>query len=147
MRRKKSKKRGPVVAKGVKCDGLTFKSGLERSMYLALKEAKLFEGYENESFELIEGCVIPNRVYERQANGKGDFKLRSSQVRKISYTPDFCGKTFIIECKGRPNESFPIRYKLFKKKLYEMGDNRPLFKPQNKKECLEVINILKSIDI
>ena len=33
----------------------------------------------------------------------------------IKYTPDFIGDNFIIETKGRANESFPMRWKLFKK--------------------------------
>ena len=33
----------------------------------------------------------------------------------IKYTPDFIGKDFIIETKGRANESFPLRWKLFKR--------------------------------
>ena len=33
----------------------------------------------------------------------------------IKYTPDFIGKDFIIETKGRANESFPMRWKLFKR--------------------------------
>ena len=35
----------------------------------------------------------------------------------IKYTPDFIGEDFIIETKGRANESFPIRWKLFKRLL------------------------------
>ena len=43
MRRgfRKSKKRGPVRSKKVTFDGITFASGLEKYMYLALKEAKV----------------------------------------------------------------------------------------------------------
>ena len=37
MKRKYKKKRGPVRAKKVKFDGITFASGLERYMYQALK--------------------------------------------------------------------------------------------------------------
>lgn len=141
----RKRKNGPVRAKAINYDGVAFKSGLERYMYIALKAGGMFEGYENEQFLLMDGETIPNRIYERQANSKGEFKLRSSQVRSISYTPDFCGKDYIIECKGRPNEAFPIRYKLFKKRLYELGDTRALFKPQNQKECDLVIDIIKSL--
>ena len=51
MRKKRSKKRGPVRAKKVTVDGIQFASGLERYMYLALKKAKVKAGlktyYEN----------------------------------------------------------------------------------------------------
>ena len=53
MRRRKSKKRGPVQAKKISYDGINFASGLERYTYIALKKNKLFEGYENETFQLI----------------------------------------------------------------------------------------------
>ena len=36
-------------------------------------------------------------------------------ILPIKYTPDFIGKGFIIETKGRANESFPMRWKMFKK--------------------------------
>ena len=39
--RKRHKKRGPVRSKKVMCDGITFASGLEKYMYLALKKAKI----------------------------------------------------------------------------------------------------------
>ena len=34
------------------------------------------------------------------------------KILNIKYTPDFIGKDFIIETKGRANESFPLRWKL-----------------------------------
>ena len=39
----------------------------------------------------------------------------NKKVLGIKYTPDFEGKDFIIECKGRPNDTFPLRWKMFKK--------------------------------
>jgi hypothetical protein len=64
----------------------------------------------------------------------------------MSYTPDFIGNKFIIECKGRPNESFPIRWKLFKKYLsstFPKG-SVTIYKPQNQKECDETIKLILS---
>jgi hypothetical protein len=93
MRRKRSKKRGPVVAKKVSYDGINFASGLERYTYMALKKEKLFEYYEGEVFQLIESFDFPNESYEKQANGKGDYTNRGSKkVLGIKYTPDFTGK-------------------------------------------------------
>ena len=150
MRRKKIRfnrkgRKGPVSSKKAQVDGITFQSGLEVYMYRALKKDKLFEKYEEESFELIEGFDFTNPSYERQSNGKGEFKNRnSSKIRKITYTPDFTGKDYIIETKGRANESFPIRYKLFKRLLMKAGDKRALYTPQNQKECDEVIQLIKN---
>ena len=116
MCRGKQKKKGPVRAKKTVVDGLAFSSGLESYMYTVLKQANIEAKYEGETFELIRGFKFQNDVYERCANSKGDFKNRGNKnIKNIKYTPDFVGKDFIIECKGRPNESFPIRWKLFKR--------------------------------
>ena len=71
MRRSKSKKRGPVQSKKINYDGITFASGLERYMYMALKKAKIKAQYEGEQFVLVEGFDFSNESYERQSNGKG----------------------------------------------------------------------------
>ena len=55
----------------------------------------------------------------------------------IKYTPDFIGDDFIIETKGRANESFPMRWKLFKRLSNEQFPTVTLYKPQNQKECDE----------
>ena len=109
------KKRGPVRSKKVVVDNIEFKSGLEAYMYKALKAANIKAQYEGISYELIPSFDFKNKCYERQANSKGEYRNRGGKaVRKVTYTPDFTGDNFIIECKGRPNESFPIRWKLFK---------------------------------
>ena len=116
MKYRKNRKRGPVRSKKVIYDGITFASGLEKYMYLALKKAKIKAEYEGETFVLIDGFEFETISYERQSNGKGEFKNRGNKkILPIKYTPDFVNDKFIIECKGRANESFPIRWKLFKK--------------------------------
>ena len=60
----------------------------------------------------------------------------------IKYTPDFVGEDFIIETKGRANESFPMRWKLFKKFINKCYPRVTLYKPQNQKECDQVIELL-----
>ncbi len=143
-RNRKGRKKGPVRANKVTYDGVNFASGLERYTYIALKKNKLFEGYENEVFQLVEGFTLQNESYEKQANGKGDFIQRGGKkILGIKYTPDFCGKDFVIECKGRANESFPIRYKLFKKWMIDNKDTRTLYKPQNQKDVDNMIQIMK----
>ena len=142
--RRKSKKRGPVQAKKITYDGINFASGLERYTYMALKKNKLFEGYENEVFQLIEGFNFENESYEKQANGKGDYTNRGQKkILGIKYTPDFVGKDYIIECKGRANESFPIRWKLFKLWLTKNKIGKTLYKPQNQKEVDRTIQLIK----
>jgi hypothetical protein len=137
------KKRGPVRSKKKVVDGIEFKSGLEAYMYKVLKEAGIQAEYEGVKYELTPSFDFNNESYERQGNGKGEYKDRGSKkILKISYTPDFTGRGFIIECKGRANESFPIRWKLFKKYVSERLNSVTLYKPQNQKECDETVNLI-----
>ena len=144
MRKKNYKrKRGPVQAKKVTYDGINFASGLERYMYQALKKAKIKAIYEGATFEIIEDFMFNNTSYERTANGKGEFKQRGrKKILPIKYTPDFIGDDFIIECKGRANESFPLRWKLFKKYVSIHLPHVILYKPQNQKECDKTVELI-----
>ena len=142
--RRKSRKKGPVAAKKTTFDGINFASGLEKYTYIALKKEKLFEKYEGEVFQLVEGFSFKNEAYEKQANGKGDFTNRGQKkILGIKYTPDFTGKDYIIECKGRANESFPLRWKLFKLWLNKNKDGRTCYKPQNQKDVDMMIQMIK----
>lgn len=137
------KKKGPVVAKKVTYDGIHFASGLEKYMYTALKKNKIKATYEGEVFTLVEGFNFETKCYERQANGRGEYDQRGfKKSLPIKYTPDFIGEDFIIECKGRANESFPIRWKLFKKWISENRPSITLYKPQNQKECDKTIELI-----
>ena len=143
MKKKFKRKRGPVRSKKVTFDGITFASGLEKYMYQVLKKNKIQAVYEGETFVLQEGFMFDNESYERQGNGKGDMVNRGNKkILNIKYTPDFVSDSFIIECKGRANESFPIRWKMFKKYVKENLPRVTLYKPQNQKECDKVIELI-----
>ena len=144
MRKKRrSKKKGPVQSKKITYDGINFASGLERYMYMTLKKHNIKAEYEGETFVLVNSFNFSNESYERQANNKGEFRNRGSKkVLPIKYTPDFIGEDFIIETKGRANESFPMRWKLFKKLISERYPDHTLYKPQNQKECDRVVELI-----
>jgi len=143
MKYRKNRKKGPVRSKKVTYDGVTFASGLEKYMYQALKKAKIKADYEGRTYTLIEGFDFESSSYERQSNGKGQFVDRGNKkILPIKYTPDFIGEDFIIETKGRANESFPMRWKLFKKFINKCYPRVTLYKPQNQKECDQVIELL-----
>ena len=143
MKKKFKSKRGPVRSKKVTFDGITFASGLERYMYQALKKAKIKAKYEGATFELQKGFMFNIDSFERQSNGKGDMVNRGQKkILNIKYTPDFVSDSFIIECKGRANESFPIRWKMFKKYVNDNLKHVTLYKPQNQKECDKVIELI-----
>ena len=141
--RKFRRKKGPVQAKKVTFDGIKFASGLEKYMYIALQKAKIHAIYEGATFELQEGFMFDVDSYERQGNGKGTMINRGQKkILNIKYTPDFVSPSFIIECKGRANESFPLRWKMFKKYVNYKMKHVTLYKPQNQKECDEVIELI-----
>ena len=144
MKRKFTRKKGPVRANKVSYDGINFASGLEKYMYLALKKAKISALYEGETFELAGAFDFPFESWERQGNGKGEYSNRGNKkILNIKYTPDFIGRHFIIETKGRANESFPLRWKLFKRIIADKKlEPFTLYKPQNQKECDETIRLI-----
>lgn len=140
-RRTRSKKQGPVKSKKVVHDGITFASGLEKYMYCALKKAGIQAEYEGESYNLLEPFHLPNECYERW--GKSEITERGQRkIHGMRYTPDFIANDFVIECKGRANDAFPLRWKLFKKYV---ADNLPgvtLYKPQKQSECDRVVELI-----
>ena len=143
MKRRFKRKKGPVVSKKVTYDGIKFASGLEKYMYLALKRAKIQSVYEGATFVLQEDFKFDVDSYERQSNGKGQMVNRGQKkIQNIKYTPDFVSDSFIIECKGRANESFPLRWKMFKKYVKEHLKHVTLYKPQNQKECDRVVELI-----
>ena len=143
MRKRYKRKRGPVKSKKVIFDGITFASGLEKYMYQALKKAKIKAKYEGQTYVLQEAFDFKVNSFERQANGKGEMVNRGQKkIQSIKYTPDFISSSFIIECKGRANESFPIRWKMFKNYVKNHMPRVILYKPQNQKECDKVIELI-----
>ena len=115
-------------------DGIKFASQLEIYMYKQLKAANIDFGYETERFDLLEGFHSPNVSFERTAN-KELIDRGNKKIRGMFYTPDFVSDLFVIETKGRANESFPIRWKLFKLHLATTNDMRAVYKPQSKGDC------------
>ena len=90
MKKRIKRKKGPVRAKKVSFDGITFASGLEKYMYMALKKAKIYAEYEGITFVLQNDFMFNVDSYERQANGKGDMVNRGQKkIQNIKYTPDF----------------------------------------------------------
>ena len=143
MKKLYKRKKGPVQSKKVIVDGITFASGLEKYMYQAMKNANIKAQYEGKTFVVSEGFDFPNVSIERCANGRGEFKDRGNKkILSIKYTPDFIGDGFIIECKGRANESFPMRWKLFKKVVSSEHPHVIIYKPQNQKECDKTVELI-----
>ena len=125
-------------------DGKEFKSNLELYCYKQLEQSEILVEYEENTFTIFPAMVYPLACYEgtqKKLYNKG------SKIRPITYTPDFVdpnGK-FIIETKGYANESFPLRWKLFKKHLKDNNHHYVLFMPRNKKQVDETIELIKQL--
>lgn len=111
-------------------DDIKFKSKLEMFTYKALKQANLKAEYEGTTFSLIP-----------------KFEYNGEKVRECTLTPDFPGDGWIIECKGFPNETFPIKWKMLKYKLLKEQSNIKLYLCKNQREILEAIEQLKKLNV
>ncbi len=124
-------------------DNKLFKSKLELYCYKRLKELNIPFRYEEFVFKIVDGFNCTADSYEKKKNGT--FGKVSKKIRPITYKPDFVGNGWIIETKGNPNETWPIRLKLFKKYLTELSEDWILFIPRNKKQVDESLEIIKNL--
>ena len=90
-----------------------YRSKLETDCAKFFEDSKIPVEYEKHTYELI-----PKRVYLGEV------------FKPVTYTPDFVGESFIVECKGFPNDRWPVIKKLFiqyletnhvNKKFFEIG--------------------------
>lgn len=126
-------------------DGIRFRSKLEAYCYEKLKEANLDFKYEEERFVVLPGFNYENKSYEIvKKGGEKIYDDAYPYVRPISYTPDFTNleEGWIIECKGFPNDSFPVRWKLFKKYITDNNLNYDLYVPRNRKQVDKTIKLI-----
>jgi hypothetical protein len=149
--RKKVVKKRPAGKKRVNStkvvvDGITFQSILESKMYLLLKGAGIKSSYEGKSYQTFDSLKLKAPSFERSTRKSKEMKDKRD-VRGVSYTPDFIGENeeWFIEVKGRPNESFSIRWKLFKAYVTSWRKPPIIFKPQSIKDCEQVVSILTSL--
>ena len=108
-------------------DNITFKSKLEAYTYKKFKENGITINYETKKF-----ILLPK------------FKFHNQIVRPITYTPDFIGDKFIIECKGYPTDAFPLKEKLFKYLLLSILPDTMYYVVHTQKQVDELINKLKN---
>ena len=107
-------------------DEIKFRSKLETYTYKKLKEAKISAEYEQHRYELLPAFTFGGKKY-----------------RPMTYLPDFVGDKFSIECKGYPNEAWPLREKLFNYYLYRFEPNIKFYIVHNQKQVDELIKHLK----
>lgn len=125
-------------------NGITFDSGLEVYCYKALEKAGLEFKYTQQTFILVCPVLFKGLSYEPDKKRGTLLSKRSPNLQSIKYTPDFVGDGWIIETKGRQNESFPLRWKLFKKYLTDNNIKFDLYLPKNQKQVDQCIELIQS---
>ena len=140
-------KKGQRSGNKIIIDGITFKSNLEGNCYIRLKTAGLygFLKYEAKTFKILDEFKLANDFYF--PNLAGNLVIQTKKVLPIHYTPDFYGEfknyVIIIETKGKANESYPVRIKLFKY-FTEVKKMKVLFfEPHNIKQINQSIEIIQ----
>lgn len=137
-----------VNARKIIYKDIEFKSHLELYMFKLLELNNLKFQYEGKSFEVLPSFTDTNNLYAK--HNKSFIQRGKRKVIGVKYTPDFLiyvnnDIRFVIETKGRPNESFPIRIKMFRKYISDNGFNWDIFIPTNQKQCEETIELIKQI--
>lgn len=126
-------------------DGIEFKSGLEGTMYNLLKVAGIPCTYEGKQYVTMADSDYPAECFERVTR-KSKAMVDRRKITGVKYTPDFLdpNEEWFIETKGRANESFSIRWKLFKHLFKGAAKPPMIFKPSTTKDCEQVVQILIS---
>lgn len=126
-------------------NGIQFRSKLEVTCYKILTACGFKPLYEERKFVLWQGLKPTIPFYNRNKKTK-QLQLDTSKIRDITYTPDITftvnDTLVIIEIKGFENDRFPMKKKLFREYLEQLG-NAMFFEIRSKRELLEAIEIIK----
>lgn len=144
-------------AKEVVFDNIKFKSTLEGRCYRFLQKSNVEFKYEPIHFTLSKGFVPTIHFYEpigKHLDRKLTKKGENYKVMSITYTPDFIvyfpNVIGIIEAKGKENDVYPLKEKLFRKLL---ETNNPFhktvvfFKVKSVRQLNEALQILNVYNI
>lgn len=158
-------KNATVVVK----NNINFKSKLEESIYNTLLKLGFNPLYEPYTYTLWEGFTPITPYYDKETDKQRDKRqsnsenknsnkllvLKNTKIVGIRYTPDFYfeynGINVYIEAKGKENDVFYIKKKLFIKYLDNLllstGKKSIYFEVYTKKQLLQAIEILKNYEV
>lgn len=137
-------------------NGIKFKSKLEESCYKKLEAAGLNFSHESEKITLWEGVKLQNTlVYAPKKIRIGKYgstlELQTRALLNTTYTPDFIvnkgNYKIYFDVKGKENDTYPIKKKMFLKVLEERNDglNYLFFEPHNVRQMLQAIDIINKL--
>lgn len=141
----------------IEYNGIKFRSIFECNCYKLLEQEGWNFHYEAKKIVLCEGFYPPYfvKVYDvyKPRLQRKVFGLNEQKIIAMTYTPDFYlqykGYEIYIESKGNPNDTYPLKKKLFLsylvKEAQATGKKYIFFEPHSKKQMKEVINIIKEL--
>lgn len=134
----------------VQYNDILFNSKVELMVYKTLVEKGFSPEYEPHKFTIFEGYKPTVPFYTINKNTK-ELSLNSVKQIAITYTPDFIMRykewTIIIEVKGKMNDVYPYKRKMFRKFLEDNTKGNVLFfEVYTKKNVLQMIEIIKSYE-
>lgn len=134
----------------IEYDSIRFKSKLELAFYKLLIQAGFEPKYEERTYLLWKGYKPTIPFYTKDRKTKL-LKLENTKLKNITYTPDFTfnynGRLIIIEAKGKENDTYPLKRKLFRGLLESCAPDNPLFfEVFSQKQLQQAIEIIKSYE-
>ncbi len=140
-------------ARSVTFNNIKFRSLRERTCYMKLLDSGLEFYYEPEKITLWEGIKLNKVLF--YAPPSSNTKLPLEQYRRglvsITYTPDFkiINGNYVcyFDVKGYANDRYPIKKKMFLKKLEQREDGKHylLFELYSVKHILQAIEAIKKL--
>ena len=151
MANKKIKNATPLES-----DGILFKSKQEKKAFDIFKASGLLPEYEKYTFNIFSGFYPTVECYDLHYDRKLKQRiwgLSKNKIQDITYTPDFVimyhDIIFVVEIKGRENDVFPLKKKMFRKWMEEFynttGKRMIYFELYNKEQVYLCVDIIKSI--
>jgi hypothetical protein len=133
--------------------GIIFKSKLELTCYKKLLEAGLEAHYEPRKILLLKGFRMKHtRLYAPiTIRGVGkSFGLNKRPIMDMTYTPDFFienykGYDIYFDTKGMPNETYPLKKKLFLAWAENQSRDILFFEPHTLTQIMKSIQIIKEL--
>lgn len=133
-------------------NGMKFRSKLELYCYKYFLDNKLKLEYEANTYVVLPGFETNVDVYlpVKKRNSKvTELCLKTRRILPITYTPDFTlqvnNKLFFIETKGKPNDVYPLKRKLFLNYLRNLNHKCWFFEPHNQQQVRDTYDIIKNI--
>lgn len=136
-------------------NNIEFKSKLEVDCYKLLIGSNLPFSYEGEKITILEGFKPTITIYAPTKIQKGmyskDLLQVTSKVRDITFLPDFLiikdNYRIYFDVKGMPNDTYPIKKKLFLKELERRNDGFKymFFEPHSIYQMKQAIKIIQDL--